>query len=171
MVLVEGGEEPFQHRFLLLGEVAHGVEGVEVAEVVEHGAGIGQALVDIVEIGQQHGAPAPELVEGFVVAGAVVEALVQVADEFDVIGHGEGRVLLHHLADGGVAWAPDGLVGERGKVLVEEERRPLVGEHDGDSRQIVAIFRQEVLGHISQKWLMLHDGCIIAVFLLSLLCF
>ena len=91
------------------------------------------------------------MVERLVLARDSGENAVEVADEFHRIGHFERAVVAKQVADGDVRWAPDGLVGESGEVVVEEERRTLVGEHDSDFRKLGAELADEVFGDVSEK--------------------
>ena len=86
MVVGEVAEEAAYHLALLVGEVGHIVELVDVAEVGEDLIGWPHVLVEVVEVGEQQLSPAVEVVEGLVDACAVGEALVEFADEEDGVG-------------------------------------------------------------------------------------
>ena len=66
---------------------------MEVAQVGKHLVGIGHALVDVVEVGQQQLSPAIEVVECFVKTSMLDEALVQVGNEFQLVGYVQGGML------------------------------------------------------------------------------
>ena len=146
--LSEIAEKLFEQSFLLFAEVGDAVELVEVFYVGEHFLCVGEVFVDVVEVFEQNLAPAVELVEGFASSRDVVIDLVEVANEFDGVGHGKRALLSEKVADGGVGRAPDGLSGLLREVLVEEERGSLVGEYDGGLREVRSVFCKDVLGDV-----------------------
>ena len=87
MVFGEVAEESAYHLALLVSEVGHIVELVDVAQVGEDLIGWSHVLVEIVEVGEQQLSPAIEVVEGLVDARAEGEALVEFADEEDGVGN------------------------------------------------------------------------------------
>lgn len=148
---LEIGEKLGEKLLLLVGKIGRVVEFVYVAKVGEDAARVGEVFVDVVEVGKQQLSPREELVERFVLARDGGENAVEVADEFHRIGHFERAVVAKQVADGDVRRAPDGLVGESGEVVVEEERRTLVGENDSDFRKLGAELADEVFGDVSEK--------------------
>ena len=148
---LEIGEKLGEKLLLLGGKIGRVVEFADVADVGENTTRIGEILVNIVEIGKQQLSPREELIEGFVLARDGVENAVKVADEFNRVGHGERAVVAKQVADGDVGGTPDRLVGESGEMVVEEERRALVGKHDGDTGEVRAELADEVFGDVSEK--------------------
>ena len=139
-VVAEVGEEARKHLLLFVVEIGYVVELVNVLKVAEYAVGVCHVLVDVVEVGKQQLSPAVEVVECLVDAGTLGERLVYVADELYGVGGLEVGMLAEEVADGDVGRAPYGLTRKAGKVLVEEQSGALVGEHDGDAREVGAVF-------------------------------
>ena len=148
MVGREMAEEVSDDVLLLGRQVVGAVVLVEVAQVGKDLVGVGHALVDIVEVGEQHLAPAVEMVERLVDAAHLGEALVKVADELDGVGNLTGGVLAEQLADGDIRRAPEGGVGQTGQVVVKEKRGALVGKDHGDARQVGAVLAEDIFGDV-----------------------
>ena len=133
MVVAEVGEELADDGALLVGEVTGVVKLVDVAQIGEDLLGGRHVLVDIVEVGEQQLAPTVEMVKRFVIAGDTCVDAVQVANEFDVIGHLQLTVAAEKLTDGDIGRRPDGASGETCQGIVEEQRGAFVGEDNGDA--------------------------------------
>ena len=138
-VVAEVGEEARKHLLLLVVEIGYVVELVNVLEVAEYAVGVCHVLVDVVEVGKQQLSPAVEMVESLVDARTFRERLVYVAYQFYRVGGLEVGMLAEEVADGDVRRAPYGLTSNARKMLVEEQSGTLVGEHDGDAREVGAV--------------------------------
>ena len=121
---------------------------MEVAQVGKHLVGVGHALVDIVEVGQQQLSPTIEVVERFVKASVLDEALVQVGNEFQLVGYAQRGMLREEFADGIVGRTPDGASSLPREMFVEEDGGTLVGKHYCRPCEIVAKLAENVLRHI-----------------------
>ena len=131
VVVGEIAEESFQDALLLLAQIGHVVELVQVAQIGKHLVGIGHVLVYIVEVGQQQLPPAVEVVECLVDARLSREALVQFAHQLDGVGHYALRVVAEQVTDGDIGRAPHGLASLARNMFTQEECGSLVGEHHG----------------------------------------
>ena len=107
-------------------------------------------LVEVVKVGEEECSPREEMVEGlWTECGVAAEDVVETADKKYVIGDSQRGVVAEEVADGDIGGAPQRravvfLMGEEGKLLVEEERRALVGEYDSDARHVCAEAAQKV---------------------------
>ena len=153
MLVGEVAEESAQNLTLLVGEEGAVVHLVQVGDVGQHLVGIGHLLVDVVEVGQQQLSPAIEMIQRLVDTRHRRERLVQLAHQLDGVGHTTFGILAEQVADGGVGGAPDGLASLAHQVLIEEQRGALVGEDDGEARQVGAVLAEDVLSHIFQEGL------------------
>ena len=148
MIVGEVAEELSDDVPLLGGEEGTVVEFVNVAHVGKDTLGRRHVLVDIVEVAQQQLSPAVEVVEGLVDACTFHKTTVQVADEFDGVGHGEVGMTAEEVADRDIGRTPQGLCCETGQMLVEEERGTLVGENHSHPGEIGAETVKQVGGDI-----------------------
>ena len=95
-----------QHLSLLLGEEAVVIQLVQVAQVGEDAVGIGQLLVDVIEIADEQLSPTEELIEGLFGTCKLTEGLIEVADQLDGVGNMERGLLTEEFADGDVGRTP-----------------------------------------------------------------
>ena len=145
--VVIGGEvakEATNHIALFVREIRHIVEFVDIAQIGKHLIGGRHVFIEVVEVGQEQLSPAVEVVEALVDARTLGEALVELADQQDGVGHLEARVTTEEVADGDIGGTPHGATCQTGEVLVEEERGALVGEHDGYAREVGTISVEQI---------------------------
>ena len=154
LVLVgEVAEEAAQQLPLLVGEVAQVVQLVDVAQVGKHLVGVGHVLVDVVEVADEQLTPAVELVERLLRTRLLAERPVQLAHQLHRVGNIERALLPEQFADGDIRRTPQRLLCRACQPLVQKQRRALVGEYHHRARQVSAILADNILGHISQKFL------------------
>ena len=120
LVVREIPEEPFDSLTLFVGEVTHVVVLVDIAQIGKHLVGIRHILVQVVEIGQQQLSPTVEMIQRLVGPGDGDKRLVQVAHQFDGVGHRQFPVLTKQVADGHVGRTPYGLVRQPCQLTVQE---------------------------------------------------
>ena len=147
----EIAEEALYEFALLIGEIRHIIEFVDVTQVGEDAVGRTHVLVEVVEVGEQQLAPAIEVVERLVDARASGEALVEFADEQDGVGDLEFGVAAEEVADGDIGGTPQRTACQTGKVVVEEQRGTFVGEDYGDTGEVGAEAGEEVRGDVFKK--------------------
>ena len=128
MLIGEGGKEFLQGRTLIIGQVTHGVQLMQVAQVGEQAAGIYQVLVNVVKVGQQQLTPREKLVKGLLATGAGHVTLVQLAHLQQRVGLYLVAVTGKELGDGAVGWTPQGAAVQVVKILVHEQTGTLVGK-------------------------------------------
>ena len=87
MIVGEVTEEATDDLALLISEIRHIVELMDITKKGEHLVGRCHVLVHIIEVGQQQLSPAIEMIERLVDACALGEAAVQFADQQDGVGH------------------------------------------------------------------------------------
>ena len=110
------------------------------------------------------------MIEALVDARTLGETLVEFADEFDGVGHLQCGVAAEEFADGDIGRTPQGLPCETGQVLVEEERGTLVGEDDGHTGEVGAVFGHQVCCDVFEETLHVrHPG--LGVSLLQSYCY
>ena len=106
MIVGEVTEETLYEFALLVGEIRHIVEFVDVAEVGEDTVGGTHVLVEVVEVGEQQLPPAIEMVECLVNACATGKALMEFADEQDGVGHLQFGMAAEKIADSDIGRTP-----------------------------------------------------------------
>ena len=129
MRLGEITEEAFDHLLLLGGEIGAVVELMDITDIRQYLICWRHVLIQVVEVGQQQLPPAIEMVEGLVDTRTGREHLMQLTDQQDGVCHLEVGMRAEQVADGDIGRTPDRLACQTGKVLVEEQRCTLVGEH------------------------------------------
>lgn len=123
----ERDEALFEFRHLMDGEVMEKLAdgfflaffqkivvicgGVQIPEVAEQSVRIGQILVGIIEIADQHLTPEIKVVQRFLASGCFAEHPVKVAYELDGISHLQAGRLAEEFADADIGGRPDGTVG------------------------------------------------------------
>ena len=136
---------------MLVGEIRHVVEFVDVAQVSKDTVCRTHILVEVVEVGEQQLPPAIEVVECLVDACATGKTLMEFADEQDGVGHLKPGVAAEKIADGDISRTPQWTFCLMGKVVVEEQRGTLVREDDGDTGEVGAKAGEEVGGDVFEK--------------------
>ena len=142
----EASEEAFQRLALVLVEVVEVLESLLVCHVGEDGFGVGKVLVDVVEVGHEHFAPAPELVDAFGIVWSehFLHDGVELADALRGVGLADGRERQEEVAHGAVARCPDGFVAQERKLAAQEHAGTLAGKDNHDVAHVV----REVLQHV-----------------------
>jgi hypothetical protein len=153
VVIAEVAEEAAQDITLLISEIGHVVEFVEVAEIGKDTVGRCHILVYVIEVGHKDLPPSIEMVEGLVNACTLCEAFMKVADQLDRIGHMEAAVLPEEFTDGNICRTPDGPPRQPCEIFIKKERGALVGKHHRDTRKVGTIVCEQVFCHIFQKCL------------------
>ena len=143
----ETSEEALQRLPLVVIEVVQVLEAFLVGDVGEDGLCICQMLVDVVEVGHQHFAPAPELVErlGVVSPEHFLHDAVQMEDAFQRLSHLERCERLEEVVHHAVAGRPNRLVAQERQFTAQEHPGSLARE---DYRHVAHVVR-EVRQHIS----------------------
>ena len=126
---------------------------MHVFEVGKHVSGICHVLVYVVEIGKQQFAPAVKMVESLVYAGAFYKAFMQVAYKFYAVACLKRRVASEHFTYGKVCRRPQRAACRPCQNIAKEERRALVGKHNGNARQAVTVFLYYVFCNVIKKCL------------------
>ena len=98
---VKVGKESAQHLFLFVGQEGIGVfQGLEVAEVLKQGFGIGHVLVEVVEVRQNALGPSVENVERWRPLHSLGVASVETAHRVDGVIDRKSRKAVEEVADG-----------------------------------------------------------------------
>ena len=150
---VKVGKESAQHLFLFVGQEGIGVfQGLEVAEVLKQGFGIGHVLVEVVEIRQNALGPSVENVERWRPLHSLGVASVETAHRVDGVIDRKSRKAVEEVADGEIARCPNrGGVGVAEQIVVDEEFRTLVGKHHHHAAQVGTKLLSQILGDKLKK--------------------
>ena len=177
----ERDEALFEFRHLMDGEVMEKLadgfflsffqkivvicQGVQIPEVAEQSVRIGQVLVGIIEIADQHLAPEIKVVQRFLASGCFAEHPVKVAYELDGISYLQAGRLAEEFADADIGGRPDGTVGFLCQVFIEEKTGTLVREDHGQMGKVPVGFRIEIVCYLFQKGIHILLFCEVRRFL------
>ena len=84
------------------------------------------------------------MIKAFVDACRLCETLMEVADQLDGVGHLSLTMTAKEVADGDVSWTPERFACQTCQMFVEEQGCTLVGEDHCDTRQVSAVFLEQV---------------------------
>ena len=149
VLLRKVAEEVFQKLALFVGKETEVVQLMDVAQVGKYTVGVCQVLVDIVEIADEQLSPAVELVERLVGTRLLTKRLVEVANQLDGVGYLPITLLTKEFADGDIGRTPQRALGDAGQLFVEEQRGSFVRKYNSRTREVGAVFPDNILGDVS----------------------
>ena len=138
---------------LILGQIGDVIVFMDVAQVGKDVCCRGHIFIEIVEIGKQQLSPAIEMVQGLTDACTLREALMEVADQFDGVGHLSLAVTAEKVTDGDVGGTPDRFSCQTCQMLVEEKGGSFVREDHCDTGQVGTVFPEQVSCYVFEETL------------------